>query len=187
MYTIRLLLGMLCLVNLGSYGLFAGHSLTKRKAITQQAARMEIINIARTQLSVRESGGNNRGPEVNAYLAYVGLAPGAKWCAAFVSWVYGKAGYVEPRNAWSPSLFPQRKRVTAVQTGDLFGIHYPALGRIAHCGIVESLKGDWLIGIEGNTSLAGSRDGDGVRRKRRHVKTIAVYADWISRKGGSDE
>src|SRR5258708_19315741 len=44
-------------------------------------------NIARKALSHvgehEERMGSNSGPEVDAYLAYVGLPPGQPWCAAF--------------------------------------------------------------------------------------------------------
>jgi hypothetical protein len=64
----------------------------------------------------------------------------------------------------------------------LFGIYFPTLKRIAHCGAIEQVNGNWISGIEGNTSVNGSRDGDGVYRKLRHIKTIYRYADWITKK-----
>lgn len=35
----------------------------------------------------------------------VKLKKGQPWCAAFVSWVFAKAGYTAPRTGWSPALF----------------------------------------------------------------------------------
>ena len=58
-----------------------------------------------SQIGVRESG-LNRGTEVEKYLHYVNLPQGNPWCAAFVCWVFGKAGVSNPRTGWSPSLFP---------------------------------------------------------------------------------
>jgi hypothetical protein len=37
----------------------------------------------RSFIGVKEVGGNNRGPEVEAWLARVGLPPGNPWCMAF--------------------------------------------------------------------------------------------------------
>ncbi len=174
MYTVRFLLGFICLINVGSNRLLNGYLLKERA---------NIIEIAQSQLHVREIGGNNRGKDVQKFLDYVHLPAGSKWCAAYVSWVFSKAGYVAPRTGWSPSLFPLARQTTAPKPADVIGIYYQSLGRIAHCGIIESKKGEWIISIEGNTSVSGTRDGDGVERKRRHVKTIAKFADWITKKG----
>ncbi len=65
------------------------------------------------------------------------------------------------------------------KTGLVFGIYFPHLKRIGHCGIVERLQGDFVVSIEGNTNVNGGREGDGVYRKLRHKRSIAKYADWI--------
>jgi hypothetical protein len=44
-----------------------------------------IIAIAQKQLGIREATGNNDGPQVEAYLATVGLKKGELWCAVFLS------------------------------------------------------------------------------------------------------
>lgn len=61
----------------------------------------------------------------------------------------------------------------------VLGIYFPALKRIAHCGIVSALRGDFVETIEGNTSADGSREGTGVFRRLRHKRTIAKYSDWL--------
>src|SRR5690606_12643905 len=106
------------------------------------------------------------------------------WCAAFVSWVFAKAGYAAPRTAWSPALFISSVMTKKIERGNVFGIYIANLNRIGHVGIVERKDGDWLITIEGNTNSDGSREGDGVYRKRRHLRTIYAYADWIAKNGG---
>ena len=141
-----------------------------------------IIAIAQKQLGIREASGNNDGPQVEAYLATVGLKKGEPWCAAFLSWVFKQAGYAQPRTGWSPALFPADRQVKLPAQGLLFGIYFPTLKRIAHCGVIERVNGSWISGIEGNSNVNGSRDGDGVYRKLRHVKTIYRYADWITKK-----
>ncbi|WP_373275012.1 hypothetical protein [Parapedobacter tibetensis] len=153
-----------------------------------------------------------------------------------MSWCFGQAGYAEPRNPWSPALFPEKRvvwrssAVTAskhagnvhkseavyatdrmvsfgaasrsartahrlprndIQVGDIFGIHYSNLRRIAHVGFVDNWDGTWCITVEGNTNNTGAlgndssianpiRAGpDGVYRKRRPVRTIHAVARWI--------
>ena len=41
-----------------------------------------VLDIARRSIGVHEQGGNNRGPQIDEYLASVGLEPGYPWCAA---------------------------------------------------------------------------------------------------------
>lgn len=142
----------------------------------QQAGR--LLALARAELSTREATGRNDGLRIAAYLSAVDIKQPAPWCAAFVSWVFLKAGYSGPRSGWSPALFPARKMVKVPGPGRIFGIYFPALKRIAHCGFVESYKRDWVSTIEGNTNLRNSREGDGVYRRMRHIRTISRYADW---------
>lgn len=142
-----------------------------------------VLNIARAEVGVREATGHNDGKRIEEYLAAVGLPKGHPYCAAFISWVFKKAGYDRPRTAWSPALFPAKLLVKTAAPGNVFGIYFPALKRIAHCGFVSQIKGDWIHTIEANTSLPGSREGDGVYARTRHFRTIRCYADWIG-KGG---
>ncbi len=65
----------------------------------------KVKQIYDSQIGVKESGWNS-GPDVEQYLRYVNLPKGNPWCAAFVCWVFGKAGVANPRTGWTPSLFP---------------------------------------------------------------------------------
>lgn len=62
--------------------------------------------------------------------------------------------------------------------GDVFGIYFPDKKRIAHVGFVDSWDDKYVITVEGNTNEAGSREGDGVYRKRRLVGSIYQVARW---------
>lgn len=201
MVSVRLLLGILCALVIGWSGLRSGSILRSRQPGTSilrlssflgdrsvyprspyEDLRQRVIQIAQAQLGVREATGNNDGVVVENYLHYTGNTKGEPWCAAFVSWIYGQAGLKFPRTAWSPSLFLANRRVDTPQTADVFGVYFPGLKRIAHCGLVKSQRGSWLLTIEGNTNVTGSREGDGVYTKYRHKRTIMYYADWL--KGG---
>ncbi|RYF26688.1 MAG: peptidoglycan-binding protein [Flavobacteriales bacterium] len=151
--------------------------------MNQLTKKTHITAVAQSQLGVREVTGNNDGVAVEGYLTYTGNKKGAPWCASFVSWVYGQAGFSQPKTAWSPGLFPLARQTLKVQPADVFGIYFAELGRIAHCGLVEKKLGNWIYTIEGNTNVAGSREGDGVYRKLRHLRTIKVYADWLNEPG----
>ncbi|MEJ6979653.1 hypothetical protein WG906_04280 [Pedobacter sp. P351] len=109
-----------------------------------------------------------------------------------------------PRSAWSPDLFPASKLVwqrgksvyakiphpniqpsgmqrqtNKPSPGDVFGIFFASKGRIAHCGFVDSWNDSWLLTVEGNTNEAGSREGDGVYKKRRLKSTVHMVANWV--------
>jgi hypothetical protein len=155
----------------------------ERNLLNNEQEGKRLLEIAKAELGTREATGRNDGERVAAYLAAVGLKKPEPWCAAFVSWVYLKAGYTAPKSGWSPALFPYQKLEKGPVPGHIFGIYFPALRRIAHCGFVATYKNDWLGTIEGNTNLENSREGDGVYRRMRHVRTIGCYADW-TRKGG---
>nr|WP_315419991.1 peptidoglycan-binding protein [uncultured Pedobacter sp.] len=186
MATVKIFLGIVC------FALFSGHSLPGRYNINQvpntaMPDRAKLLCIAKNEVGVRELSGHNDGPRVAAYLRYTGVEQGSPWCAAFVSWVFNQAGYAAPRTPWSPALFPLNKRTEQIRPAVIFGIYFSHLKRIAHCGFVERQEGGWLITIEGNTNVEGSREGDGVYRKRRSVKAIKYFADWINKKGVDDE
>ncbi|WP_241254823.1 CHAP domain-containing protein [Sphingobacterium sp. DR205] len=141
--------------------------------------RERIVDIARHEMAVKEATGNNDGPRVEEYLAYTGLGKGHAWCAAFVSWSYGKAGLPAPRNAWSPALFPLVRRYTkeqilggVVRQADLFAIYNQKLGRIDHVGIVQKMEGNWILTVEGNVN-------NGVLSKRRSLATIYAFSNWL--------
>lgn len=176
MATIRILLGIALLIAfVSSRGIERNHL----KSHVDDGAYQRIVAAARKETGVREGHVPNTGEKVSVYLRYVGINYPAPWCAAWVSYVFGQAGYSAPKTAWSPDLFPAKRSFKAARPGLVLGIYYPALKRIAHCGIVERVSGDWCFSIEGNTNVNGSREGDGVYRRRRHKRSIYSYADWI--------
>ncbi len=150
-----------------------------------------IIKIATSQLGVREVSGSNDGPEVEQYLSSVGLSKGYAWCAAFVGWTYDQCGIVHPKSAWCPAWFatgkvvytkkrdgPLKATTPSQYRGSVFGIYYASKKRIAHVGIIEKVEGNYLLTIEGNTNSEGSREGDGVYRKRRLISQIHAIATY---------
>lgn len=65
-------------------------------------------------------------------------------------------------------------------TGDVFGIYFTEKKRIAHVGFIDTWDGTWLITVEGNTNESGAREGDGVYRKRRLIRSICQVARYIN-------
>lgn len=172
MATIRILLGIICFALIGSsWG-------ANRNRITDGKARA-IIETAKKEIGVREYT-ENAGPRVDQYNEYLGLKK-EPWCASFVSWCFGQAGYSQPRTAWSPSLFPADRIAKNPVAGMVLGIYFEHLRRIGHCGIIEEVRNDWVYSIEGNTNVNGSREGDGVYRRIRHVRSIHHFANWFTK------
>lgn len=156
---------------MGSYRQPGGHLLTQRAGLVKRAA---------AEIGVREATGRNDGPRIALYLRSTGVKDESAWCAAFVCWVFLQEGFSGPVTPWSPALFPAARIKKIALPGDVLGIYFPEKHRIAHAGLVERADGDWVVSIEGNTNEAGSREGDGVYRKRRHIRTIYRFADWVS-------
>jgi len=147
---------------------------------------LRLIEVARETIGWREEPGNS-GPVVDKILASVGLeGTGAPWCAAWVVYIgdeaFGKNQNPFPRSAWSPDFVKDPKwdrgRGKTPDRADAFGIYFQSLKRVAHTGIIEKVEGKWAVTIEGNTNDNGSREGDGVYRKRRPLCTLLARS-WL--------
>jgi hypothetical protein len=185
MATIKLLLGIFLFTATSSYGMLMCGML--RPSIIEQQLREHLISVAKREVGVRELTGKNDGKKVESYLAVMKLKKGQPWCAAFVSWVYAQAGLAKPRSGWSPDLFPVSRLARSALPGNILGIYFPELKRIAHVGIITGQKNDWVFSTEGNTNVTGSREGDGVYEKLRHVKTIYRMSDWVTERRENNE
>lgn len=152
--------------------------------IGSEAHRIRLQQIFRTEL------GKHDRTAISSYLAYTGLGYGYEWCAAFVSYCFGKAGQDAPRTPWSPSLFPNNRTVWQhaplrrepkhLLPGMVFGIYVQRKKRIGHVGFVDSYRNSFLITVEGNTSDPEGKLPHGVYRKKRHWRTIHRVSDWLS-------
>jgi hypothetical protein len=126
------------------------------------------LQIAASEIGVREEGGRNRGPRVEEYLAAAGLDPGYPWCAAFVYFVFQQAARELdllnpcPRTGSVHRLWNQAapfRRWDPVRPGCVF-VHDAGKGA-GHTGLVESVRFPEakIITIEGNTDDDGGREG----------------------------
>lgn len=148
---------------------------------------------AEMKIGVRESGGRNKGAELAPFFEADwydpnGTAPGDDgypWCAAFVCWcvmvaVAGRSiTFKRPRtpSAWGledwslaqdSSTWTLRDPGRDIKRGDII------VFKFSHCGIAvgEPDAAGFIDIVEGNTNAAGSREGDGVYRKRRHISSV---------------
>lgn len=166
--------------------LFAGGGLTEKEI------RAEFVSHVEQQVGIREETGNNDGPEVKRFLNYVNLSEGYAWCAAFVCCMHGDFGFDNPKSAWVPDLFKNkshiiwenthsewRKGMNVFRPGSIYAIWFASKNRVAHTGIVTGWDEDYIYAIDGNTNVQGSREGDGVYRKKRPRKQVYAVADYI--------
>jgi len=151
--------------------------------------RIIIRNIYYSQIDVRELTGNNDGIMVEKYLNSTGLGKGYPWCAAFVYWTLRESdiNITLQYPAWVPSYFPDNKliyvrgklNIRPPVFGDLIGIWFESKNRLAHIGFYDGENSNYYFTVEGNTNEAGSREGDGVYRKRRIKRQVHSISSWI--------
>jgi hypothetical protein len=138
------------------------------------------------EIGVREKTGHNDGVQVERYLKYVWLAKGNSWCAAYVSWCFGQNGITKPRSGGCVQLMEQGKTIflknkmtELPRHGDVFFIWFANKGRVAHTGFINKWSDTWVETVEGNTNEAGSREGDGVYRKKRLKRQIYSAVKYL--------
>lgn len=145
----------------------------------------KLLDIAAAEVGVRETS-YNRGQRVDEYHRYAGRDPATadSWCAQFVGWCFGHAAEAcGTPNPLTPSssvfrLWANNADARVIgdspQPGDVFCIdHGDGKG---HCGIVTGIGfGEGvLLTVEGNTSVTGSRNGDGVYNRTRGIAEITL-------------
>jgi hypothetical protein len=139
-------------------------------------------------VGVREAAGHNDGPEVERYLRNAALGKGHAWCGAFVKWCFNQCGLKPPITAWSPTAHNPNNIVMMAGKyrkeplpGDVFTIYNLQMERIGHTGFFHRKVNDsFYETVEGNTSGGGSREGDGVYKLKRSIKTTYSITRWTS-------
>lgn len=143
--------------------------------MTPTGRAVDLLDIARSQLGVRESGGGNR----QRYSTETDL-PITEWCAIFVSWCLSKAAVPGAYRSTRVTLFARHYaslgRFNRTPTaGSLVCFDWGMDGQLDHMGIVESVRPDGrLVTIEGNTNPGGGQV-DGVWRMLRSPANARGY------------
>lgn len=164
------------------------------------AAKSAVANVG-----VLEEG-FNAGEAVETYQAST-LPPagvGAPWCACFVAYRLRTAAAQVgspiplsfPLTAWTPDykrwaysnnlwlpIESVKREYLAPEIGDLACFYFSAVGRIAHIGIVTSVRGGSCITVEGNTGpdkgKMANRDGDGVYLRTRNWQALGSGGGFV--------
>jgi hypothetical protein len=163
---------------------------TPVNAVANGPLLARALQIALGEDGVREEGGANRGPKVEAYLARVGLGGGHPWCQAFVYWCFDEAAKALARvnplvrtagvlDHWAKSPIETRipEKVAFddpryIRPGAIFVIDH-GYGQ-GHTGIVTKVLAGEVATIEGNTNPRGSREGYCVYQHTRGISSINV-------------
>lgn len=158
------------------------------KVETPSVDKQTMLVMAYTsQIGVRELTGNNDGVQVQAYLRTVGLGKGYAWCAAYVKWCLIQAGIPNTLNGMALSahnknnlVLYQKRFYKPAEPGDVFTLYYTSLKRIGHTGFFHrQINSSIYESVEGNTNEAGSREGDGVYKKKRSYNATYSISRWI--------
>ena len=161
------------------------------KLLTEGTHKYDTLRAIYTStVGVREATGKNDGYWVEIFLKSVGLGPSFAWCAAGVKYDLLKAGVTEASRINGMALscenknnyvFKSGKLLKQIQPGDVFTLWYASLGRIGHTGFADKqINSSFYESVEGNTNVAGSREGDGKYRKRRSYNATYSITRWIT-------
>jgi len=164
-------------------------------ASPSEKSKPPIVLLAAQYVGTQEVTPNS-SPVIDSMLAFVGLKPGAPWCAADVSFLLDKSGAVFPNP--SPTALGFRDRHTSISALDVYsGLKTVPDGSIfimqkgvtwqGHCGIVNEFTSRLNYETyEGNTSkqpgtIRSESDGDGHWPRSRTVEPYNYFGvKWFT-------
>ena len=167
--------------------LLVGAIVAKGESKSPEQIRAELKILLESQLYIRETTAN-RGEEVDMFNRSVGAPLGSYWCAAYVSYDLTFFKVPNPNSAWSPHFAKpadiiwtnKNKNSKKPLLGDVFTEYYASLHRVGHTGFYLSTDFEGYYSIQaGNTSGAGSRNGDRVGRKKIAPEKIFAITRYI--------
>jgi len=163
----------------------------------------KLIEIAKSYIGTKESGGDNKGPQVEEFQKAIGKAESESWCVSFVQHCVKK---VDAELGGEANKLSQTELVLKLwNDGKELRIEKPEPGclmlwehykdskktGLGHAGIVTSVShdGTTVITVEGNTSDGSGidRNGDGVYSRQRNVvssttstmKVLGFMRPWV--------
>lgn len=148
-----------------------------------QSLRQQVLTLTHSYINVKETK-ENRGPEVDKIIRKCGYTPPIPWCMCTVYVIYDSCGIKTPNNpAYSPNWFTSNLTDNPLPA-DVVGIYFPAKGRIAHGGILDTIIGKDFIYTSGNTNDYNVSEGDKVLTKRLPLTKNIYFSNWIKDKPG---
>jgi len=169
----------------------------ERREKIESTARQNLLGSAERWLNVRELSGNNDHPMITKAMKLCGLSgkKGYPWCAACQSEIFYHADISAPHSArvvdWFKSNIIWKREwgdnPHSAKAGMMAGLYYQRLGRYGHIGMIIAEDNNNYYLLEGNTNIAGSREGDGFYRKIRSKKSVAVISDKVLKGNDFDQ
>lgn len=142
-----------------------------------------LVEIAKSYIGTKESGGDNKGPQVEEFQRAIGSAVAESWCVSFIQYCVKK---VDAELGGDANQLPQTELVMALwNNGASLRIDNPEPGclmlwehykdgkktGLGHAGIVTRVGVGSVDTVEGNTSDGSgiNRNGDGVYSRQRPI------------------
>jgi hypothetical protein len=136
------------------------------------------LQVAKRFVGVREEGGANRGPWVEKFLAFVGLARGNPWCASWAvycchlaakelgqSCSVPKTGSTSAIARWAKKtgnlLDGPEPGCLALVRGNAYGtgyVHTALVHDVLPDGLLLTVEGNWLNSVRWNRRKAAGCD-----------------------------
>ena len=121
--------------------------------------------------------GSNRSPRIDEDVIAVGSPVGSRWCAAAVAAWWRECGAAVPPlsagscNAWMAWSKRQKSWRSVPAAGR--AVVYGSNGIAVHIGVIVRVA-PRLLSVEGNTSIAGNFDPDGIAVAPKQVMASRV-------------
>jgi hypothetical protein len=152
---------------------------------TREVAANDVLDLARAEIGVKESPANSSNVKYNtAYYNRVINDPAYHWCATFLWWLFREAGaphlyYGGEKTASCSTLFGYHRSmgqdVTDYRPGDIIFFDFSGKKKSTeHVGICESVDGEYITTIDGNTGTTNDANGGAVMRRKRLLKYVSA-------------
>ena len=147
------------------------------------AEASKVLALARRELGTREEPqGSNRVKYNTDYYGWEVSGKAYPWCCVFLWWLFQKAEAAElffdgGRTASCGTLMAWAQRRGQLvradyRPGDLVFLRFSGNGGPQHTGIVEAVRRDALVTIEGNTGAGSDANGGQVQRRERPYRYV---------------
>jgi len=166
----------------------------------------KVLKVAASQIGYCESPKNSNRTKYGKEFGMNGVA----WCAEFLWWCFkhANAGSLFPHNAnaahaqdevvskcggkWvmkkNKSRATRQAYLSKAKPGDIVCFDFGRMDAYrSHIGIVESVSGQYLTVIEGNTSKSGSQSNGGMVVRQRRLYSSVCSAARPKYSGGEPE
>lgn len=136
----------------------------------------QILNIARNEIGVRESPAGSNRTKYGSDYGWNGVA----WCAIFIWWIFHQAGAdnllpMKTASCWQLMDAAKKKGLwvtSGFRSGDILIYDFPSGSSVDHTGICESVSGNSVTTIEGNTGVGNDANGGMVMRRTRKLSQV---------------